>query len=115
MYRKELYDMVGTRQQFSGDTMMKGSRRTKPKAIILQDVVVAGEYIEHIWVGLDRADWAKLAVKSADVVERLYMEGEVYKYSSSHKASTKIGLRKVKLVTEIDNVQTRIYRQNRKN
>ena len=92
--------LLGDRVKFSGETSMRGSTKkyNESKPVILENVVIDGELMDHLWVTLGQEDWAKLAKRGGEVC-RVYLVGEVIRYKSN--GTIKIGMSNVELVKEI--------------
>ena len=93
--RPELYDMVGEEVRFSGDMLMKAGPRTGVIPMVVSNLYVKGEFVDHVWIELGEEDWAKLQLGTAGM--RVYFTGVVYKYLGN--TNTKMGFTNVRLVT----------------
>ena len=92
--RKELKDYEEETVAFSGEVKVLYKNQTVDKPILLENVVVNGVYIDHLWVTLHRDDIPK--TKFSGRGTRRYFTGEVFRYISQR--NTKFGIRNVRLV-----------------
>lgn len=89
--REELYPLNGQIVLCSADPV----KRTKHHLLVENVLVNQSIFIDHMWIAIE-----DFKLDQNTKSKRIYFQAQVYKYKSSHKHNTKMGLRNIKYLNK---------------